>query len=182
MRSAAALVALVLLLGACPGGLPPLGDGRRGEGAVDLGTKPEGVTPGKEQGVTPGKEQGVTPGKEQGVTPGKEAGIVPPAGLGGKCSQTKPCIDPLGCLFTKVGATEGYCTKECPLADYGGKPCAGAPAGTGLFCIYGDAPTPKKAFCGFICQVQDGTKLTTYACPPELKCGPLGGDGLAVCE
>jgi hypothetical protein len=177
-------MAALLLAAACPGELPQRLDSRQisVDSAVDRGPA-IGPEAGKEQGVTPGKEQGIPPGKEQGIPPGKELGI-PPAGLGGRCSSTKPCVDPLGCLMTKAGASEGFCTKECPVADFGGKPCAGGPVGTGFFCIYGDAPTkPTKAFCGFICQAKDPStgKIVTFACPPELKCGPPD-DGMAVCE
>lgn len=179
----AGLIGQLFLLAACPGDLPFRGDLRTVDSSgapQDLGAKDQSLP--KEQGVAPGKEQGVIP-KDQAVTPGKDQSVTPAGGLGARCSSTKPCADPYGCLITKLTATDGFCTKECPLADFGGKPCSGGLPGTGYFCIFGDHPTaPKQAFCGFLCKAKDSSgKITTWPCPPELTCG-ASSDGLAVCE
>ena len=108
----------------------------------------------------------------------------PIAGLGDKCDQTKPCTAPAQCVVTKQGATAGFCTKECPVADFGGKPCTGGPTGTGFLCVLGDkVPTPTKAFCGFVCEAKDQSgKTYTFPCPTQLTCGAADANGTKLCE
>jgi len=136
-------------------------------------------------GSTTSPDIGTTTNPEASTT-NPEAGN-PTDSFGKKCGQTSgACADTsMTCVITKQGSTEGFCSKECPVADFGTKPCSGGPTGTMPYCVLGDiVPTPTKAFCAFICQAKDtGTGQTiTAPCPPELKCGTPDANGNAVCE
>ncbi len=119
--------------------------------------------------------------KDTGGTVGKEAGGA--SNLGAKCNQSKPCTGTAICAQLQ-GWTDGFCTQECPVADFGGKPCTGGPSGTGYFCVLGDKlPTPTKAMCAFICKAKDQAgSVVSFPCPTELKCGTPDANGNAMCE
>jgi hypothetical protein len=130
-----------------------------------------------------GVDAQVAPTPDQGIAPVKDQGVTPAAGLGSRCSQAKPCPGAaMICAVTKSGATEGFCTKECPVAE-AGKPCSGGPANTVFYCFLGDKVPPTKVFCGFLCQTKDQSsgKIVTYPCPTELECGAADANGTAVC-
>lgn len=123
---------------------------------------------------------GPAPSPPPDAGPPQDSGsVILDGGAGGTfgsfCNTTLKCNPGLICMSAKPGATNGYCTKQCPT---GGAACTGAPAGLSAYCLFQGGPSTY--YCLFVCKYQ----TSTWACPPSHTCNPAQsppGSGLHIC-